>query len=146
MNIKNMRYLFLSFSLIYVLSSCVPNPNKLNKDKEETTQEPLSKGYSMIFFRIDDYVMVYADDKLIYDSKKHGQTKDILLDLNPYYKKGVEIKMEGFNADCGGCENNNYEYVYEIYKDGEGIEYVSEYSNHIHQSIGLKITKTHILD
>lgn len=136
------------FVLLFLLTSCVPNPKKLDNNDNEHKEKPVKKGYSMIFYRLDNYALVYVNDKLIFDTQKKDAKHegDLLIDLNEYISSNNDqIKVEGYNAECEGCQNNNYEFVYEIFKDGEGIEYVSEYSNNKHSALGLSMTKHHSL-
>ncbi|MGL1887010.1 MAG: hypothetical protein OCD76_10895 [Reichenbachiella sp.] len=133
------------------MASCVPSPKKLEENKEVHTIPPLEEGYSMIFFRLDNYALIYIDDELAFDTRKGGGKENainqIMYDLNDFINGNeMEIRVEGYNTECAGCQNNNYEYVYEIYKNGDGIEYVSEYSNHKNSAVGLSMTKNHTID
>ncbi len=142
----NIRHIFLLTFLLALILGCSPKPKKKEIGK---AQDPTEEGYSLIFFTLDNYALVYVDDSLIFDTRKvKADVKDeILVDLNPYISRSdAEIKVEGYNTECNSCQVNNYEFVYEIYRDGEGIEYISEYSNHKHQPVGLRMTKLHPLD
>ena len=129
--------------------SCVPNPKSLKKGEGSAYElEPSSKGYSLIFFKIDDYVLVSLDDSLVFDSRKIAAkiTKEVLVELDKYkFKNPKQLKVEGYNAECTSCNNNRWEIVYELYKDGEGIEYISEDSHDEHDGTGLKMVQTHQL-
>ena len=129
-----------------LLVNCSPQAKK--KDIGNA-KDPVEEGYSLIFFTLDNYALVFVDDSLAFDTRevKAGTKDEVLVDLNPFITGNDSVvKVEGYNTECNSCQVNNYEFVYEIYRDGEGIEYVSEYSNHKHQPTGLRLTRTHYLE
>ncbi|WP_109829614.1 hypothetical protein [Reichenbachiella versicolor] len=137
----------ITFLLVLVIISCVPNPKQIKGDKNTDGETPLKSGYSMIFFRIDDYVKIYADNTEIFDSRRTWVSgKEMLIDLNELgVSEKTQLKVECHNTECNDCRNNNWELVYELYKNGEGVEYVSEYSNNQHTDEGLAHTVVHDL-
>ena len=129
-----------------IFISCAPKQKSKFQGESKT---PMENGYSMIFFTLDNYALVYVDDSLAFDTRDENVSgkDEILYDLNPFVSlPNSVLKIEGYNTECNSCQVNNYEFVYEIYRDGEGIEYVSEYSNHKHQPVGLRLTREHYLD
>lgn len=128
--------------------SCTPNPNRLQDNNDGDKLQPKDEGYCIIFYKIDDYALVYVDNKEIFDSREVGYTtnNDLLLDLDKYIVRpgSHEIKIEGYNAECSGCNNNRWGVTYEIFKDGEGLDYRSEDSDE-HAEVGLMMTNIHSL-
>lgn len=141
----NTKSLLPILAIAVLIFSCVPKA--LNNDTG-SAKDPLDEGYSIIFFTIDNYALIYVNDKLAVDTRDLNaeQNDEVLIDLNPYISSSNStIKIEGYNTECNSCQVNNYEFVYELYRDGEGLEYVSEYSNHKHQPVGLRFTREHKL-
>lgn len=142
-------YKIIVVGLVILLSQGCSSTNKDSaSNTDENMLKPLSEGYSVIFYELDNYALVYLDDQLICDSREKvsEQSDQFLLNLNPFISESSpRLKVEIYNIDCGSCQVNNYELVYEIFKDGEGLEYVSEYSNHQHSPLGLSLTREHNL-
>ncbi|UXP30909.1 hypothetical protein N6H18_11160 [Reichenbachiella agarivorans] len=145
-SIKN--YFFTTLVIALLFTSCVPSPKKLENAKSESELAPLAQGYSIIFFNLDNYALVYVDGEMVFDTRTSTtQTNhEVLLNLNMYIKNNKqELKVEGYNDKCEMCAENRWEIVYELYKNGESVDYVNKDSNDKHDTPGLKFTQFHKL-
>ncbi|PIB34952.1 hypothetical protein BFP72_05865 [Reichenbachiella sp. 5M10] len=133
---------------ITAMTSCTPNPKRLENRSNDKELLPTEEGYSMIFYKLDDYAIVYINDKEVFDSRDIGLRikEDVLFDMQPFLNRGTNnLKIEGYNGECSGCNQNRWGVTYEIFKDGESIDYRSEDSNDQHSDVGLKMTNEHTL-
>lgn len=141
---------YIKFHILYIilaiaLGACVPNSSKLNNKK--STVLPIKNGHSIIFYHLDNYALIYKNDKLIVDTRSiNTSTKtdvDLLVDLSSFIKNETrdQIKIEGYNSECDYCRENRWKFVYEIYKDGESLDYITKETSQ-HDGAGLKFTET----
>lgn len=138
----------ISLTFLLFISACTPNPDRLQERANEDDLEPTENGYCIIFYKLDDYAIVYSDNKQIFDTRDVGIKikHDVLLDLKEYISPGThEIKVEGYNAECTGCNQNRWGITYEIFKDGESLDYRSDDSDDQHADVGLQMTNIHSL-
>lgn len=141
--------LFLLIFAVTLISSCVPNPKNIRSAKSKSSVSAAEKGYSIVFYNLDNYAKIYIDDELVINTQELTTKTDteVLVDLSEHINKNSKIiKVEGYNDDCNSCSFNPFEVIYEIFKDGEGIEYVSEDSNRKHAKDGLQTTQYHIIE
>ena len=132
--------------LVVFLAAC---SGKQEKSKLDTvTLLPTEKGYSIIFFNLDNYALLYLDDELIVDTREKTMEirEDILIDLEQYLTKNRHhLKIEGYNAACDQCSVNAWDIGYELYLDGEEIDFQSKSSNRTHKEPGKKFTEVYVL-
>lgn len=130
------------------LYSCTPSPKRLEERSKEDSIQPAEEGYSIIFYKLDDYAIVYVDNKQVFDTREIGLRikEDVLFEMDEFLSKGEhDIKVEGYNNECSGCNQNRWGFAYEIFRDGEGIDYRSDDSNDQHAEVGLHMTNHHSL-
>lgn len=141
------------FGLVFIgLTSCGGGSpsNKKNVENTAAIVSPVDQGYCLIFYKLDDFAKVYLDDSLIYDTQlvfglapKH----DVMLDLNGALTTGDHVlKVEAHNAACTDCNSNKWQIIYEIFQDGESIDYVSNDSKGQAADLGLKATSQHAIE
>lgn len=136
----------MTLSILLLLASCGGKRNKSNL--EESLVLPTEEGYSIIFFHLDNYALLYLDDSLIVDTRDRSKEieEDILINLQQYLTRPKhQLKIEGYNASCGWCSVNAWDIGYEFYLDGDEINYESLNSNREHEEPGLKFTKEYTL-
>ncbi|UXX77804.1 hypothetical protein N7E81_10520 [Reichenbachiella carrageenanivorans] len=91
------------------------------------------KRNSLLFFDLDDWVEIYVDGKKVGRKAAHyGQLhEEFEFDLNPYLIEGkdqiVEVKL--FNSYCPSCDGNEWRLGFEVFQDGESVDYVYEEGN-----------------
>lgn len=143
---SQIKFYCFYFILVLSINSCVPNSSKLNNNKKDYVQ-PAEKGYSIIFYHLDNYVLIYNNDVLVVDTRKlvpdTETTVDLLIDFNNLLKNvnRDQIRIEGYNSACDYCRENRWKIVYEIFEDGESVDYVIKETLQ-HDSPGLKFTET----
>ncbi|UXX79552.1 hypothetical protein N7E81_00305 [Reichenbachiella carrageenanivorans] len=151
---KNLIQLMI-IGIMCVMTSCGSNQSETKKkaisvDTEVEIVQPVREGYSIVFYKLDDFARIYIDDSLVYDtSEVYGMNpnKDILVDLNPLLHADLStLKVEAHNAACTDCNSNKWQIIYEIFQDGESIDYVSNDSNGEAADLGLKATLLHPLE
>lgn len=89
--------------------------------------------YYILFTKVDNRVEVYADEVLIFNSGfiDGNPDLDLKVNFNPSDYKGKEIVIKLIN----GVENAEYqvdprwEIMFEIFKNGEPVEYQHEYAS-----------------
>ncbi|MFY0627133.1 MAG: hypothetical protein JXR07_12610 [Reichenbachiella sp.] len=87
--------------------------------------------HGVVFFKINNQALILVNGKQVYDSGHiHGDTDlELPVDLAPFMKKGTnEVEVRLINPPCGSCDSNPWEIVFEIYEDGESIDYWFENS------------------
>ena len=111
---------------------------------------PTAEGYSIIFYKLDDFAKIYINNSVVYNTSDVGMApkEEILLDLNPFLlTTNSELKVELYNAECPrGCNLNRWEIIYELFNDGESVEFVSENSGGDTDDLGLKLTQSYRLN
>ncbi|MBU2912398.1 MULTISPECIES: hypothetical protein [Reichenbachiella] len=135
---RTFQYLIVIFTLI----ACVPNPKKLGTEKADAPL-PSDDGYSIIFYEINNYALIYVNDELYFDTRKNPETeKEPTMVKLP--SNTIKLRLDIYNAECITCTKNSWEVVYELYKDGIALEYVTESSDGKHTEVG--IVNSHTLN
>lgn len=142
-------------SLFLSIMSCGSSGSQTNTEATPGTNNetpavmPTAEGLSIIFYKLDDFAKIYAGDSLILDtSEKYGMNPDhdVLVSLGDVLLNGRQLFVEVHNAGCTDCNSNKWQIIYEIFKDGESVDYVSEDSNGQPADLGLMTTLEHELE
>ena len=92
---------------------------------------------AIVFNVIDNQALIYVNDELIFDSgvmAKFDLQLDV--DLNKYLsKKNNVVKIVLNNELCDDCMSNPWSISYEIYENGEMVDYIYE-SGEIGKGLG----------
>lgn len=109
----------------------------------QTSSKP---EYFIIFSKIDNQVKVYVQDSLVFQSELvDGNPKmELKVNLNNYLKKGInDVRVELYNGSGEGFieSDTHWEIYYEIFKDDDPIDYMSEKSENGKE--GLVFSMTH---
>lgn len=142
------RQLFTLALTTLFFTQCVPNPDKIKSHSTEDLS-PTKKGYSIIFFDLNNSAEIYAGNNLIANTENYdrAENKQMLVDLDGKIPNNTEIiNIKIFNSKCNSCTRNTWEATYELYKDGKEIAYFSESSNGKHADLGLVYEQAHTLD
>ncbi|MEP2275580.1 MAG: hypothetical protein ABJH98_09000 [Reichenbachiella sp.] len=135
---------------ILLIQGCGSSSKRSEFGKKEFQLEPIADGYSIIFYKLDDFARVYLNDEMIVDTaEKFGMApkNEVLVDLTPYLKSGIQnLKVELYNGQCVDCNLNRWAIFYEVFVGDESLEFVSEDSNDKNDDLGLKVTNTHQID
>lgn len=82
---------------------------------------------SIVFTVIDNKAQVFVNDKMIYDSGDIAAFDlNTEVDLNEYLTNNAVVKIVLSNSICNKCMTNPWSVSYEIYKNGEFINYIYE--------------------
>lgn len=145
-----MKVLYKILTLIFattLISGCNWSSKSKEFGQKQFELDPVADGYSIIFYKLDDYARVYVNNKLIVDTgEKFGMApkKEVLFDLTPYLQSGPQdLKVELYNGQCVDCNLNRWAIFYEVFEGEESLEFVSEDSNDKNDDLGLKVTNTH---
>lgn len=139
---------------LIILVGCGSGSQTASEVEDRTVEEvpvvmPVDKGVSLIFYKLDDFAKIYVGDSLVLDtSEKYGMNPDhdVLLNLDEILIDGRQLIIEAHNSGCTDCNSNKWEIIYEIFMNGESIDYVSEDSNGQPSELGLMIKIKHELD
>ncbi|MBV6646620.1 MAG: hypothetical protein KI790_14280 [Cyclobacteriaceae bacterium] len=118
------------FALIGLITSCSA-PQKNTMQEAEAPQTPAVEipSEAIVFSRIEDEVTVLVNSEEVYNLKKILRTTDpqVILDLDPYLKPGTnEVRIKLWDNADGKCRTNHWGIVYELYNQGEAVDFWSE--------------------
>lgn len=134
----------LIVALIGTITSCGSSGSKNGfKGTYQEGKDPIEEGYCLVFYKLDDFAKIYIDGKLIVDTSESvemGSKEEVLVDLNNYLSEGKhQLKVELHNGICTDCNANRWAIFYELFNDGESVEFVSEDTDK-HSDQGLKLS------
>lgn len=150
---KKFKILNTALTLVFaalLLTGCSWSSKSKEFGQNEFQLDPVADGYSIIFYKLDDFAKVYINNKMIVDTgEKFGMApkNEVLVDLTPYLESGIQqLKVELYNAQCVDCNLNRWAVFYEVFEGEESLEFVSEDSNDKNDDLGLKVTNTHQIE
>lgn len=106
----------------------------------------LSHHYFIKFSKIDNQAKVYVDDSLVITTKLYDENPDldVRYDLNKFLKKGknnVRVELLNGSGDWFFEFDSDWEIFYEIFKNNDPIDFMSEDSSE--GGLGLVFSFTH---
>lgn len=112
-----MKYLFYIFITLWV-------PNA-----KAQVKEPIN---GLIIFKIDNQAIVRINNDLIYDSGivEGDPEMNVVIDFDKHQiSDNDSLTVECYNSRCFDCEINPWGVMFEVYKNGEQVDYYHEKSN-----------------
>lgn len=119
--------------------------NETENPGSEVVAEDVPK-YQLVFRQIDNRAKAYVNDSLIYDSQNMAGAIELEIDLSEMVSEGnAKLTVELYNGKEPYNQLDSYwEIVYDIFIDGELIEFVRESGND--GQVGKVFSETHYLD
>lgn len=151
-----MRIYALQLLSLLIMASCTPyNKKKLDSPiqnieqpeavtGEDGSKTPPKNGF--VFLSIDNKVEVYVNDSLAWESELIFENPKLYIpvELTPFLNEGINvIKIRLWNEGCDGCHHNYWYIRYELYEDGDVVDYIYDDANRVFQNEGWKFEKTH---
>ena len=102
--------------------------------------------YYIVFTKIDNQAKVYVEDSLVITTKLYDENPDLNVryDLNKFLKKGkntVRVELLNGSGDWFFEFDSDWEIFYEIFKNNDPIDFMSEDSSE--GGLGLVFSFTH---
>lgn len=101
-----------------------------------------TKRNSILFFDYDDWAEVYVDGQKVarISAKYQQQEEEIEVDLNPYLKNGDghEVEIRVYNSSCKTCDRNEWKVGFEVYQEGEAVDYIYELGDEKSDQVEMK--------
>lgn len=128
---KSMKKLLFSILAVSVLVACGGNSKQREKDAYKKEQAEAVKGLNngLFFRRIDNIVRVFVNDKMVFESEDFGGRENVKItfDLDPFISSDNDVlRLELHNGECGDCDTNWQILLYELFKNGEMVDYYHE--------------------
>lgn len=110
-----------SYTLLFLVVSSIGNYAFSNDG---------AKKNAIIFMEIDDRADVYVDGKKVFSKATAYGTlgEEVEFDLNPFLVEGQDqtVEIRVVNHQCNSCSSNNWKVVYEVFQDGESVDFLVE--------------------
>lgn len=104
--------------------------------------------YKFLFEKIDNKAQIFIGDSLVYSSDTIELNPDLAIEVYifDYDKRDGDLIVKVFNggrADVAVLEDTHWEVRYELFKEGQSIDYVWEMSRDLEEKLGLVYEKSY---
>lgn len=155
-----MRFLQLAIISLLLFSCGSSKKEETQNDSKEMPQTAASEtqvssdttdqrdSYKIVFRKIDNKVILFVEDSVIYDSGTIAGNPDLEVEifLTEYVERGqIEIRIDSYNGvEPYNQADSHWELVYDIYKNDEIIDFVREANDN--GDVGKVFEEFHYLD